>query len=68
MDMFRYRCYPLKPCNAFQDTNAEQMLQRESCIYSEPESSSHVREMQENSLYDTAESGKALNVMLTTEI
>ncbi|RXN19925.1 docking 3-like protein [Labeo rohita] len=41
---------------AFPDIEAEQRLQRESCVYSEPVISSNAREMQENSLYDTAES------------
>ncbi|KAK7125945.1 hypothetical protein R3I93_021352 [Phoxinus phoxinus] len=42
---------------AFPKIEAEQRLQRESCIYDPVTvSSSNVREMQENSLYDTAES------------
>ncbi|XP_016328539.1 docking protein 3-like [Sinocyclocheilus anshuiensis] len=41
---------------AFPDIEGEQRLQRESCLYSDPVSSSHTREMKENSLYDTAES------------
>ncbi|XP_016341754.1 uncharacterized protein LOC107688562 [Sinocyclocheilus anshuiensis] len=48
---------------AFPDTGAEQRLQRESCLYSDPVSSSHTREMQENSLYDTAENVQDFLVM-----
>ncbi|XP_052464383.1 docking protein 3 [Carassius gibelio] len=48
---------------AFPDTEAEQRLERESCIYSDPVSSSHTKEMQENSLYDTAENVRDYLVM-----
>lgn len=69
MDTFRYRCHTLKPLNAFQNIEAEQRLQRESCIYDPVTvSSSNAKEMQENSLYDTVESGKPVHVTLTTDI
>uniref|UniRef100_A0A8C2JVE8 IRS-type PTB domain-containing protein n=1 Tax=Cyprinus carpio TaxID=7962 RepID=A0A8C2JVE8_CYPCA len=41
----------------------EQAFPRESCLYSEPVSTSYSREMQENSLYDTAENVREFLVM-----
>uniref|UniRef100_A0A673MZ35 Docking protein 3-like n=1 Tax=Sinocyclocheilus rhinocerous TaxID=307959 RepID=A0A673MZ35_9TELE len=52
---------------AFPDIEAEQRLQRESCLYSDPVSSSHTREMKENSIYDTAESEAAVRCSLYGE-
>ncbi|XP_056323472.1 docking protein 3 [Danio aesculapii] len=53
---------------AFPDVEAEQRSQRERCVSSEAPSTSHVREMQDNSLYDTAENVRdVLVIAVSTE-
>ncbi|XP_021327921.2 docking protein 1 [Danio rerio] len=53
---------------AFRDVEAEQRSQRERCVCSEAPGTSHVREMQDNSLYDTAENVRdVLVIAVSTE-